>query len=45
MKSKGKIFLLDDEELIVAVLSKALKKEGYEIYAATETIDIMYKIK
>ena len=37
MKSKGKIFLLDDEELIVTVLSKALKKEGYEISAATGT--------
>ena len=45
MKSKGKVFLLDDEELIVAVLSKALKKEGYEINAATETNDIIDKIK
>jgi len=45
MKGKGKVFLLDDEELIVAVLSKALKKEGYEIYAATETDDIIDKIK
>jgi len=45
MKSKGKVFLLDDEELIVTVLSKALKKEGYEIQAATETDNIMEKIK
>lgn len=45
MKSKGKVFLLDDEELIVTVLSKALKKEGYEIYAATETSGIIDKIK
>ena len=45
MKSKGKVFLLDDEELIVTVLSKALKKEGYEIQAETETDDIMEKIK
>jgi len=45
MKSKGKVFLLDDEELIVTVLSKALKKEGYEIYAATETNAIIDKIK
>jgi len=45
MKSKGKIFLLDDEELIVTVLSKALKKEGYEISAATETNAIIDKIK
>ena len=45
MKSKGKIFLLDDEDLIVSVLSKALKKEGYEVYAETETDDVMNKIK
>jgi DNA-binding NtrC family response regulator len=45
MKSKGKVFLLDDEELIVTVLSKSLKKEGYEIYAATETNGIIDKIK
>ena len=45
MKSKGKVFLLDDEELIVTVLSKSLKKEGYEIYGATETNGIIDKIK
>ena len=44
MKSKGKVFLLDDEELIVTVLSKALKMEGYEICAATETSGIIDKI-
>jgi CheY-like chemotaxis protein len=37
MKRKSKVFLLDDEELIVSVLSKTLKKEGYEIYAETKT--------
>lgn len=45
MKNKRKVFLLDDEELIVAVLSKALKKEGYEISAATGTHNIIDKIK
>ena len=45
MKSKGKVFLLDDEELIVTVLSKALRREGYEIFAATDTNDIIGKIK
>jgi DNA-binding NtrC family response regulator len=45
MKSNCKVFLLDDEELIVTVLSKALKKEGYEIYAATETHGVIDKIK
>ncbi len=45
MKSKGKVFLLDDEELIVSVLSKTLKREGYEVYAETETDDVINKIK
>jgi DNA-binding NtrC family response regulator len=45
MKSKGKVFLLDDDELIVSVLSKALEKEGYEMYAETETEDVINKIK
>jgi len=45
MKTRGKIFLLDDEELIVTVLSKALRKEGYEIVAETETRGIIAKIK
>ena len=45
MKGKGKVFLLDDEELIVTVLSKALRKEGYEIVAETKTPGIIDKIK
>ncbi len=45
MKRKGKIFLLDDEELIVSVLSKTLKKEGYEVYAETITDDVIDKIE
>jgi len=45
VKSKGKVFLLDDEELIVSVLCKALEKEGYEMYAETETDDVVNKIK
>jgi DNA-binding NtrC family response regulator len=45
MKSKGKVFLLDDDELIVSVLSKALKKEGYELQAETTTDGVVTKIK
>jgi DNA-binding NtrC family response regulator len=45
MKKKGKVFLLDDDELIVSVLSRALKKEGYEIYGETDTDDVIDKIK
>ncbi|MFC1881837.1 sigma-54-dependent transcriptional regulator [Thermodesulfobacteriota bacterium] len=45
MKSKGKVFLLDDEELIVSVLAKSLKSEGYEVYPETETDGVIEKIK
>ena len=45
MKNKGKVFLLDDEELIVSVLAKSLKMEGYEIYPETETNGVIEKIK
>ena len=44
MNYKGKVFLLDDDELIVSVLSRALQKEGYEICGATETDNAVDKI-
>ncbi len=31
MKTKGKVFLVDDDDLIVSMLARALKNEGYEI--------------
>ena len=45
MKTMGKVFLLDDEELIVSVLAKSLKREGYEVYPETETDGVIDKIK
>ena len=45
MKSRGKVFLLDDDELIVSMLSRALKKAGYRIKTATETHEIINHIK
>jgi len=45
MKNKGKIFLLDDEELIVRVLSKTLRREGYAVKAETETDGAIAKIR
>lgn len=45
MKKKGKLFLIDDDELIITLLSRILKKEGYEIHAETGTHDIIAKIK
>lgn len=45
MRGKGKIFIIDDDELIVSMLSKALKNDGYDIRAETGTDDIVNKIK
>ncbi len=44
MKNKGKIFILDDEELIASMLTKALRKNGFEVTAensAENVIDII----
>ncbi len=45
MKPKGKIFLLDDEELIASMLTRSLKKEGYQVHMETKTDDVINKIK
>ena len=45
MKPKGKIFLLDDEELIASMLARSLKKEGYQVHMETKTDDVINKIK
>ncbi|HUO78213.1 MAG TPA: sigma-54 dependent transcriptional regulator [Thermodesulfovibrionales bacterium] len=34
---KGKVFLVDDDELIVSMLSRALRGEGYEVNSETVT--------
>lgn len=45
MKKKGRIFLLDDEELIVSMLSKTLEKDGFEVRSETGTGNIIEKMK
>lgn len=45
MKHKEKIFLLDDDELIVSMLSRAFAKEGYETFEATDPRTAVNKIK
>jgi DNA-binding NtrC family response regulator len=45
MSDKGKIFILDDDELILSMLSRVLKKEGYDVYTESKTHDIINKIK
>src|SRR3990172_2519652 len=44
MKVTAKIFLLDDDELIVSMLSKVLKNEGYDVRVATSARDVLGKI-
>lgn len=45
MKSRGKIFLIDDDELICSMLSRALKNNGYEIRTETKGHDVINKIR
>ncbi len=45
MSSGPKIFILDDDELIISMLSRVLKKEGYEVHTESRTDDIINKIK
>lgn len=45
MKTKGKIFILDDDELILSMLSRVLRKVGYEVYSESETQDVVTKIR
>ena len=45
MKKKGRVFLLDDEELIVTVLAKTLSAENYEVFSENECEGVIQKIK
>lgn len=45
MKSKGKVFLLDDDELIISVLSMVLEDAGYSLRSETTGHDAVNKIK
>ncbi len=44
MKSSGRIYLIDDDEFILAMLSRALEREGYEVRSATGGADILDSI-
>ena len=45
MKVKGRIFLVDDDELIITMLSRALKHEGFETQVQTSGQDIIEKVE
>lgn len=44
MKIKGRIFAVDDDELIVSMLARAMKNEGYEVHFQTTTRDVVANI-
>ncbi len=45
MTKKVKLFLIDDDELIISMLSRVLKKDGYEVHSETGTHNIIEKIR
>ena len=44
MRNKGRIFLLDDDELIISMLGRALQKEGYETHLLNSSEQAVKKI-
>ena len=44
MSKKGRIFMLDDDEVIITMLSRALQKEGYETHLLTSSDQAVEKI-
>ena len=45
MKARGKVFLLDDDELIVSMLERALKGEGYDVRAERDPDGVIDKVR
>lgn len=45
MKKRKKVFIVDDDDLILSMLSRVLKKEGYDVSSEADTDDIVTKIK
>ena len=45
MKAKGRVFLLDDDDLIVSMLARGLKGEGYEVQPETDPGEVIDKIR
>ncbi len=44
MRKKGRILLLDDDELIISMLARALRKEGYETQLLYSSVQAVEKI-
>jgi len=44
-RAQTRIYLIDDDELIVSMLSRVLKQEGYDVRTATSPVDVVARIK
>jgi DNA-binding NtrC family response regulator len=42
---KRKLFIIEDDELIVLTLSRALEREGYEIMSDVTAVDVLNKVR
>jgi len=45
MRAKGRLFLVDDDELIVSMLARALRLAGYEVQAETDPAGVVDRIR
>src|SRR3972149_5643960 len=45
MKSRGRIYLVDDDELILGMLSRILSREGYDIRTENSGVGIVENIR
>jgi DNA-binding NtrC family response regulator len=45
MRAPARILLIDDDELIISMLSRALKSEGYDVRALTSARDVISEVK
>ncbi len=45
MKPRGKVFLLDDDELIISMLERALRGDGYDVHAESDPDGALDRIR
>jgi len=45
VKANGRVFVLDDDDLIVSMLARSLKREGYQVQAETDPGGVVEKIR
>ena len=45
MKTKGKVYLLDDDELIVSMLERSLRADGYDVFAENDPDGVLDRLR